>query len=46
VEVETFMDISSRLIVNQASFKTKAVLLKPLIEAMRVAALVSARVEA
>jgi ATP phosphoribosyltransferase len=46
VEVETFMDISSRLIVNQASFKTKAVLLKPLIEAMRVAALVSAKAKA
>jgi ATP phosphoribosyltransferase len=39
VEVETFMDISSRLIVNQASFKTKADLLKPLIAALKSAAL-------
>lgn len=46
VEVETFMDISSRLIVNQASFKTKAALLKPLIEAMRLAALMSCKAEA
>jgi ATP phosphoribosyltransferase len=39
VEVETFMDISARLIVNQASFKTQSALIKPLMAAMEGAAM-------
>jgi ATP phosphoribosyltransferase len=38
VEVEHIMDISARLIVNQAAFKTRAALLKPLVAALRDAA--------
>lgn len=34
VEVEPFMDISARLIVNQAAFKTKAGALAPLLQAL------------
>lgn len=37
VEVEPFMDISARLIVNQAAFKTQAAALKPLVESLREA---------
>ncbi len=37
VEVEHIMDISSRLIVNQAAFKTKAAALKPLVDGLRTA---------
>ncbi len=35
VEVERIMDISSRLIVNQASYKTRAAQLRPLVDALR-----------
>ncbi|MBD3800441.1 MAG: ATP phosphoribosyltransferase, partial [Campylobacterales bacterium] len=38
VEVEHIMDISARLIVNQAALKTRMVLLKPLIDQLRQAA--------
>ena len=38
VEVEHIMDISARLIVNQAAFKTQAAELKPLVAALRDAA--------
>jgi ATP phosphoribosyltransferase len=37
VEVERIMDISSRLIVNQASYKTRAAQLRPLVDALRAA---------
>lgn len=46
VEVETFMEISSRLIINQASFKTQAAAIMPLLEAMRDAAANSEKVSA
>ncbi len=36
VEVEPIMDISARLIVNQAALKVKREVLKPIIDAMRV----------
>ena len=39
VEVEHIMDISARLIVNQAALKTRTALLKPLIDQLREAAL-------
>jgi ATP phosphoribosyltransferase len=38
VEVERIMDISARLIVNQAALKTRTALLKPLIDQLRQAA--------
>ena len=38
VEVEHIMDISARLIVNQAALKTRTALLKPLIDQLREAA--------
>ncbi len=38
VEVEHIMDISARLIVNQAALKTRTALLKPLIDQLRDAA--------
>jgi ATP phosphoribosyltransferase len=38
VEVEHIMDISARLIVNQAALKTRTALLKPLIAQLREAA--------
>ena len=38
VEVESIMDISARLIVNQAAFKTKAARIKPILDALRQAA--------
>ncbi len=44
VEVETFLEISSRLIINQASFKTQAGAIKPLIEAMQGAVRVPEKV--
>jgi ATP phosphoribosyltransferase len=37
VEVEPIMDISARLIVNQAALKVKREVLKPIIDAMRAA---------
>ena len=37
IEVERIMPISSRLIINQASSKTRAELLDPLVDAMRAA---------
>ncbi|MHB9050649.1 MAG: ATP phosphoribosyltransferase, partial [Thiomonas delicata] len=37
VEVEPIMDISARLIVNQAAFKTKTAALKPLVDGLREA---------
>ncbi len=40
VEVEHIMDISARLIVNQAALKTRTALLKPLIAQLREAAAV------
>jgi ATP phosphoribosyltransferase len=42
VEVETFMEISARLIVNQASFKTQAGSIRPLINALQEAASLAA----
>ena len=37
-EVERILDISARLIVNQAAFKTRAAALRPLVAALRAAA--------
>ncbi len=42
VEVETFMEITSRLIINQASFKTQASAIMPILKAMQEAAGVQA----
>ncbi|MGE0072423.1 MAG: ATP phosphoribosyltransferase [Thiomonas sp.] len=41
VEVEPIMDISARLIVNQAALKTRTAMLKPLIDQLRDAAQLS-----
>jgi len=39
VEVEKIMDISSRLIVNQAALKLKGAILQPILAAFEAAAL-------
>ncbi|RZL97881.1 MAG: ATP phosphoribosyltransferase, partial [Sphingomonas sp.] len=38
VEVETVAEVSARLIVNRAAFKTRAATIAPLVEAFRRAA--------